>query len=155
MSTAVAATHSADETPTGERPLIVDLVRAYEGILLGLVVVVIAGILAGGGFGVLDFAAVLVLPAVLMLFFMHQGAPPRRLFLRRALGALVGWALIWIVFIPLFIFLSFAVILGSEQPVVFVVLAVLDAIVLGLSMAAVDRVARWLGRRRPRPQEAS
>ncbi len=139
----------------GERPLIVDVVRAYEGILLGLVIVVIAGILAGGGFGVLDFAAVLVLPAVFMLFLMHQGAPPRRLFLRRALGALVGWALIWIVFLPLFIVLSYADLLGSEPPVVYVVLAALDGIVLGLSMAGVDRLARWLGRRRPRPQETS
>lgn len=155
MLRTLVATASVPETPPGPRPLIVDLVRAYEGILLGLVVVIIAGILAGGGFGVLDFAAVLVLPPVLMLFFMHQGAPPRRLFLRRALGALVGWALIWVVFIPLFIFLAYAVILGSEQPVVFVVLAILDGIILGLSMAAVDRLARWLGRHRPRVQETS
>lgn len=145
----------AHRTAPDGRPLIVDLVRAYEGILLGLVIILVAGIASGGGFGVLDFAAVLVIPAVLMLAFMHQGAPPRRLFAVRALGALVGWALIWTVFIPLFVILSYAVIPGSEHLFVFVVLAILDGIILGLTMAAVDRLARHLRRDRPGPQETS
>ena len=131
------------------RPLVVDLVRAYEGILLGLVIIVVAGLLASGGFGVLDFAVVLVLPAVLMLVFMHQGAPPRRLFAVRALGALLGWAVTWVVFIPLFIILSYAVVPGSEHILVYVFLAVLDGVILAVTMAALDRLARRL--RRPTP----
>ncbi len=124
-----------------ERRLIIDLVRAYEGILLGFVLILLAAVLSGGGFGVLDFAVVLVLPAALMLLFMHQGAPPRRLFAVRALGALVGWALIWIVFIPLFLFLAYAAVPGSEQILVFIALAIVDGAILGLSMAAIDRLA--------------
>lgn len=155
MPTSVVSNRSAPGRPGDGRPLIVDLVRAYEGVLLGFVVIVIAGILAGGGFGVLDFAAVLVLPAVLMLFFMNQGAPPRRVYLRRAVGALVGWALVWIVFLPLFIILSYAIIPGNEQVLVFVVLAVLDGIILGLSMAGFERLGRWLRREDRGPQETS
>ncbi len=136
--------------PTGAasppRRLIIDLVRAYEGILLGLVLIILAAVLAGGTFGVLDFAAVLVVPAILMLVFMHQGSPPRRLYAVRALGALVGWALIWVVFIPLFVVFSYAVIPGSEDILVFPVLAVLDGVILGLCMAAVDRLSRRLVR---------
>ncbi len=138
-----------------DRPLIVDLVRAYEGILLGFVLIVVAGILAGGGFGVVDFAGVLVLPAVLMLVLMHQGAPPRRVYLRRAVGGVVGWALIWLVFIPLFIVLSYVIIPGNEQGLVFPILAVLDGIILGLTMAGFDRLGRWLRRGRVDPQETS
>ncbi len=137
------------------RPLVVDLVRAYEGILLGFVLIVVAGILSGGSFGVAEFAAVLVLPVVLMLVLMHQGAPPRRVYLRRAVGAVVGWALIWLLFIPLFIVLSYAVIPGNEQVLVFPVLAVLDGIILGLTMAGFDRLGRWLRRERVDPQETS
>lgn len=130
-----------------QRPLIVDLVRAFEGILLGFVLILVAALLTGGTYGMLDFAAVLVIPAVLMLVFMHQGVRPRRLYAIRALAALLGWALIWIVFIPIYLFLSYAVIPGSEQVLVYVPMAALDGIVLGLTMAAVDRLAtRW---RRP------
>lgn len=124
-----------------------DLVRAFEGILLGFVLILVAALLTGGTYGMLDFAAVLVIPAVLMLVFMHQGVRPRRLYAIRALAALLGWALIWIVFIPVYLFLSYAVIPGSEQVLVYVPMAALDGIVLGLTMAAVDRLAtRW---RRP------
>lgn len=137
---------TGSETPK-QFPLVVDLVRAYEGILLGLVVIVLAATLAGGTYGVYDFAAVLVIPAVLMLVFMRQGARPRRLFAVRAFGALLGWALIWIVFIPLFLIFSYAVIPGSESFLVYVALAILDGIILGLTIAGLDRIGRFLRRR--------
>ncbi len=132
--------------PPRQHPLIVDLVRTYEGILLGLVLIVLAAALSGGSYGVYDFAAVLVLPAALMLVFMRQGPRPRRLFAVRAFGALLGWALIWIVFIPLFLLFSYAVIPGSESFLVSVVLALLDGIILGLTMAGIDRIVRYLRR---------
>lgn len=128
-----------------------DLVRAFEGILLGFVLILVAALLTGGTYGMLDFAAVLVIPAVLMLVFMHQGVRPRRLYAIRALAALLGWALIWIVFIPVYLFLSYAVIPGSEQVLVYVPMAALDGIVLGLTMAAVD----WLATRRRPPVTAA
>ncbi len=131
------------------RPLVIDLVRAYEGILLGLVLIVLAATLAGGAYGVPEFGAVLVLPGALMLVFMHLGRPPLRLYAVRALGAILGWALIWLVFIPLFVILSYAVIPGSEGVLVYVVLAVVDGIVLGLCIAGVDRVDRRLRRTAP------
>ncbi len=144
-------TGAAAERPEW-RPLIIDLVRAYEGVLLGFVVILLAAIVAGGSYGVLEFGAVLVIPAVLMLVFIHQGAPSRRLFATRAAGALVGWAIIWIVFIPLFIFLAYAVVPGSEQILVYVALALVDGVILGLSMAGVDRLANR-GRRPGRVEQ--
>lgn len=121
-----------------------DLVRAFEGILLGLVVIVLAAVLAGGSYGVFEFAAVLVLPAALMLVFMRQGNRARPLYAIRAGGALVGWALIWTVFIPLFLILAYAVIPGSEQFFAYGLLAMLDGLILGLTMAGVDRLVRYL-----------
>lgn len=113
---------------------------------MGLVVIILAAVLAGGGFGTFDFAAVIVLPALLMLAFMHQGAPPRRVFAVRGLGALAGWAVTWLVLIPLFLFLYYAAFSGVPPPIVFTVLAVLAGVILGLVMAAVDRLGRRLQR---------
>jgi len=120
----------------------VDLVRAYEGILLGLVVVVLAAALSGGEYSVAEFGAVLVFPGVLMLVFMHLGSPPLRLFAVRALGAVVGWGLIWLVFIPLFVLLYYAVFPATAAMLVYAVIAILDGFILGLSMFVFDRVGR-------------
>lgn len=132
-----------------ERPLIVDLIRAYEGILLGLVIVIVAAVLSGGNAGLWDFAVVIVLPGALMVAFMHLGAPPRRLFFLRAAGALAGWGLIWIVFIPLFLILYYAVFPAAALILVFMILAIVDGIILGLSMAAIDRLGRRFRRAVP------
>lgn len=133
-------TLAVDSDPIRARPVIIDIVRAYEGILFGLVVVILAAFLSGSGAGLAEFAAVLVLPAVLMVAFMHLGRPPRGLYVLRAAGALVGWALGWIVFIPLFIALSYAVFTAPAWPLVYVTIAVADGILLGLCVAAADRI---------------
>ena len=130
------------------RPVIVDIVRAYEGILLGLVLILLAAVVSAAGPGTTEFAAVLVLPALLMVAFMHLGAPPRGLFLLRSAGALVGWALSWVVFIPLFIVLSYAIFSAAAGILVYITIAVLDGLLIGLCITAVDRIAK---RMRPRP----
>ena len=136
----------AQEAPPvrAQRPVIVDIVRAYEGILLGLVILLLAAILSGAGPGIPEFTAVLVLPALLMVGFMHLGAPPRGPFLVRTAGALVGWALSWVVFIPLFVSLSYAVFSAAAGILVYITIAVLDGVLIGLCILGVDRLARRL-----------
>ncbi len=122
------------------RPLIIDLVRAYEGLLFGVVVVVIALIASAGTLGPAELVALIVVPGIAMVFLLHRGAP-RHVFRVRATAAIVGWAVVWILFPILFVasyIVGFS--LGGEYAV-FTVLAVLDALVLGLVIAAVDRVA--------------
>lgn len=117
----------------------VDLVRAYEGLLLGLVLVLVALLASRGSLGPAEFAALLVVPAVGMVLTMRRGAP-REVFRLRATGALVGWAVAWILFPPLFA-ASYAAgaPLGGETAV-FTVLALLDGVVIGLVLALVDRL---------------
>ncbi len=122
------------------RPLIIDLVRAYEGLLLGVAVVVIALIASGGTLGPAEFSALIVVPAIAMLFLMRRGAS-RGVFRLRATAAVVGWAVAWILF-PLLFVASYVVglPLGGEYAV-FTILAILDGFVLGLVLTLVDRVA--------------
>ncbi len=122
------------------RPVIIDLVRAYEGLLFGVVVVVIALIASAGTLGPAEFVALIVVPGIAMVFLMHRGAP-RQVFRVRATAAIVGWAVVWILF-PILFVASYVVgfSLGGEYAV-FIVLAILDGLVLGLVIAAVDRVA--------------
>ena len=115
------------------------LVRAYEGILLGLVVILLALLASLGTLGPAEFAAVVVLPAVFMLLFMHRGSP-REIFRVRATGAVLGWIAAWALFPVLFV-AAYAVgmPLGGEYAA-FTILAILDGVVLGLVLAAVDRI---------------
>ncbi len=136
------ATPALDPATVPARPVIVDIVRAYEGILFGLVIVLLAAIVSGTGPGLTEFAAVLVLPAVLMVGFMRLGRPPRALYALRAGGALVGWALSWVVFIPLFVALTFAVFSAPSWPLVYGIIAILDGVLVGLCIAAADRIRR-------------
>jgi len=140
---------SAPEPPPvpGPRPVIVDILRAYEGALVGLVIVVLAGILSAAGTGLAEFAAVVALPGLLMVVFMHLGSPPRRLFVLRSAGALVGWGLGWAVFIPLLIVLSYAVFSAPSWPLVYITIAAVDGILVALCITAADRLGSRLGLR--------
>lgn len=146
---AVSFTPDTEGGPRARRPLIIDLVRAYEGLLFGLLVVVLALIASGGTLGPAEFAALIVVPPIAMVYLMHRGAP-RDVFRVRATAAVVGWAVAWILF-PLLFVASFVVgsPLGGDYGV-FTVLAILDGLVLGLVLAAVDRVAS-----RSRPASAA
>ncbi len=134
---------SEDASP-GERPairpLVVDLVRAYEGILFGLVVIVLALLASGGVLGPAEFGALIVIPALTMVLSMRRGAP-RDVFRLRATAALLGWAVAWILF-PFLILLAYWAVdrVGGEYAT-FTVLAVLDGLVIGLVMTAADRLA--------------
>ncbi len=132
--------------------MVIDVVRAFEGILLGLVVVILAAVLAGGTFNAIDFAAVIVIPGVLMVYFMHLGAPPRRLFIVRALGAIVGWGLTWVVFIPVYFLLYYALFRSVGLTAGYALLAIVDGVILALSILGVDRLARRMQRRAPTPR---
>ncbi len=129
----------AEDNTQPMRPLIIDLVRAYEGLLFGVVVVVIALIASGGSLGPAEFAALIVVPPIAMVYLMHRGAP-RRVFRIRATAAVVGWAVVWILFPVLFLAAYWAGVGGGEYAV-FTVLAILDGLVIGLVLATVDRVA--------------
>ncbi len=128
------------------RPIVVDLVRAYEGLLLGVVLVLVALVASGGPLGPAEFAALLVVPAVGMVFTMRRGAP-REVFRIRVTGALLGWALAWVLFPALFEVAYAARTAAGGETVVFTILALLDGIVLGLVLALVDRIG---SRRRSR-----
>ncbi len=143
---------SAVPEEVARRPLVIDVVRAFEGILLGLVLVILAAVLAGGTFNAIDFAAVVVIPGMLMVFFMHLGAPPRRLFIVRALGAIVGWGLIWVVFVPVYFLLYYALFRSVGPTTGFALLAIVDGVILALSILGVDRLARRLHRTTPTPR---
>ncbi len=107
---------------------------------MGLVVVIVAAVLSGGAFNEIDFAAVVVLPGALMVFFMHLGAPPRRLFVVRAVGAIVGWGVTWILFVPLYFFLYYAVFSRIGLSAGFGILALVDGVILALCIVGADRV---------------
>ncbi len=129
-----------EEPAEHPRPLIIDLVRAYEGLLFGVVVVVIALIASGGTLGPAEFVALIVVPPIAMVYLMRRGAAAR-VFRVRATAALVGWAVVWILFPPLFVASD---VVGSPfggEYGLFTVLAILDGLVLGLVLVAVDRVA--------------
>lgn len=132
------------------RPLIVDLVRVYEGLLFGVVLVVLALVVTGGTLGPAELGALIVVPPIAMVLFMRRGAP-RTLFRLRATAALLGWAVAWILFPPLFV-ASYLVgrPLGGEYAV-FTLLAMLDGLVVGLVLGGVDRLAPRL-RTRPPPE---
>lgn len=122
--------------------------RAYEGILFGLVILVLALAASSGTLGPAEFAALIVVPAITMVLSMRRGAP-REVFRLRATGALLGWIGAWLLFPPLFVAAYVAgTSLGGEYAV-FTLLALLDGLVLGLVLAAVDRIgARLRSRRR-------
>jgi hypothetical protein len=82
-----------------------------------------------------------------MAVFMHLGSPPRGLFVLRVAGALLGWGLCWGVFIPLLILLSYAVFSAPSQPLVYVAIAVVDGVLVGLGITAADRLGRFVRRR--------
>jgi hypothetical protein len=126
----------SDDAAPGRRPLAVDLVRAYEGILLGLVIIVLALVASGGTFGPAEFAAAIVVPGILMVVFIRRGAPPD-VFRVRATGAILGWAIIWVSFPVLWLAAYWIGVRGGEYAFA-TVLAVLDGMVLGLVVAAVD-----------------
>lgn len=133
------------------RPLIVDLVRAYEGLLFGVVLVVLALLATGGTLGPAELGALIVVPPIAMVLFMRRGAP-RDVFRLRATAALVGWAVAWILFPPLFVA---AYVVGRPmggEYAVFTLLALLDGIVVGAVLAVVDRLAPRL-RVRPPPDD--
>ncbi len=133
------AEDSPEGEATSERPLLVDLLRAYEGLLLGVVVILMALVASAGTLGPAEFGALVVIPPILMVLFMRRGAAPR-LFRLRATGAVLGWVAAWALFPVLFLVAYFVgQPLGGEYAV-FTVLAVLDGFVLGLVLAAVERV---------------
>lgn len=138
---------SQDNTP-GVRPLIVDLVRAYEGILFGLVVIVVALLASGGVLGPAEFVALIVVPAITMVLSMHRGAS-RDVFRLRATAALLGWAVAWGLFPVLLLAAYWAVVRFGGEYAIFTVLAILDGLVIGLVMMAADRVAARLRSRNP------
>ena len=136
---------SPDETPP--RPLVVDLLRAYEGLLVGVLVIIVALVASAGTPGPAEFVALLVVPPIVMVWVMHRGAAPR-LFRVRAAGAVLGWAAAWALF-PLLALTSYY--LGDPMGgdyAVFTILAILDGVVLGLVLAAVDRIAARMRMRR-------
>ena len=118
--------------------MIVDLVRAYEGLLLGVVVVLLALLASSGTLGPAELAAVIVVPGILMVLSMRRGAS-RETFRLRATGALLGWAVAWILFPVLFLAAYWAGLPLGGQYAVFTILAVLDGTILGLVLAGVDR----------------
>ena len=141
----MTATPPTASTGRPSRPLVVDLVRAYEGILLGLVVVVLALVASSGTLGPAEFAALIAVPAVTLALNMRRGAP-REVFRLRAAGAVLGWIVAWVLFPPLFLVAhGLGAPLGGEYTV-FSLLAILDGVVLGLVLTAVDRLGM---RRRP------
>jgi len=144
----VASTDSrSDETPP-ERPLLVDLLRAYEGLLLGVIVVIVALAASAGVLGPSEFVALLVVPPILMVFVMRRGAP-RDLFRWRATGAVLGWVAVWALFLPLYLVVYVWAFPRLGEYGGFTLLAILDGIVLGVVLAAVDRLgARWRVRKR-------
>ncbi len=123
-----------------ERPIVVDLVRAYEGLLLGVLLVLVALLASGGVLGPAEFAALLVVPAVGMVFTMRRGAP-RQVFHLRVTGALAGWAVAWLLFPPLFLAAYWAGMPWGGETAVFSILALLDGIILALVLILVD----WAG----------
>jgi hypothetical protein len=125
-----------------DRPLIVDLVRAYEGLLFGVVIILLALLASAGTLGPAEFVAVLVLPPVLMVLLMRRGAA-RRLFRLRATGAVLGWVAAWALFPILFLAAYWAGMPRGGEYAVFTILAILDGIVLAVVLAAVD----WIGGR--------
>lgn len=136
----MSALPDAGDRAEPPRPLIIDLVRAYEGLLFGVVVVLLALVASGGTLGPAEFVALIVVPPIGMVYLMHRGAP-RRVFRIRATAAVVGWAVVWILF-PILFVASYVVgsPLGGEYGL-FTVLTILDGFVLGLVLVAVDRVA--------------
>ncbi len=122
------------------RPLVVDLLRAYEGLLVGVLVIIVALVASAGTLGPAEFVALLVVPPILMVWVMHRGAVPR-LFRVRAAGAVLGWAVAWALF-PLLALTSDYVgyAIGGDYAL-FTILAILDGVVVGLVLAAVDRIA--------------
>ena len=122
--------------------MIVDVVRAYEGVLFGLVLVVLAAVGTRQPFSYVALGAVIVIPAALMVVFMHFGSPPRPLFLARVTGALVGWTLAWLLFYPAYIVAYlFAFPIGGSVGTL-VLVAFLDGVLLGLLIALADWVRR-------------
>jgi flagellar motor component MotA len=68
----------------------VNFMRACEGLLLGLVFVVLVAMEAGSACGLAEFAAFVVVPGAVMVAFMHQGTPPQPVFPARVMGAILG-----------------------------------------------------------------
>lgn len=134
-----------DEAPA--RPLLVDLLRAYEGLLVGVIVIIVGLVASAGVLGPTEFVALLIIPPILMILVMRRGASPR-LFRRRATGAALGWAVAWALF-PILALTSYylAYPLGGDNAV-FTTLAILDGLVLGLMMYGAERVATWIDARR-------
>jgi hypothetical protein len=127
----------------------VDLVRAYEGLLFGVLFVLVALLVSAGTLGPAEFVAVLVVPPILMVLLMRRGASAA-VFRVRATGAVLGWVAAWALFPLLFVVAYGAGLpLGGEYAV-FTILAILDGVVLGLVLAAVDRIGF-----RTRPRNAS
>ena len=127
----------------GRRPIVVDLVRAYEGLLLGVLLVLVALLASGGVLGPAEFAALLVVPAIGMVLTMRRGAT-RDVFRLRATGALLGWAVAWVLFPPLFLAAYWAGMPWGGETAVFSLLALLDGIVLALVLVLVDWAAAVL-----------
>ncbi len=120
------------------RPLLVDLVRAYEGILMGIVVVLVALVASRGSLGPAEFGALLILPPILMVLLMRRGAP-RDVFLVRATGAILGWIAIWALF-PVLFLAAIMIGEGAGDYAVFTVLAVFDGALLGIVLTLLDRI---------------
>ena len=129
------------------RPILVDLLRAYEGLLLGVVLVLVALVASGGTLGPAEFAALLIVPAIGMVFTMRRGTP-REVFRLRATGALAGWAVAWALFPPLFLAAYWAGMPWGGETAVFSILALLDGIVLAFVLVLVDWAAAVLRSRR-------
>ena len=136
-----------DRAP-GTRPLVVDLVRAYEGILFGLVVIVLALLASSGTLGPAEFGALIVVPAITMLLSMRRGAP-REVFRIRAIAALLGWAAVWALFPLLLLVAYWGVARFGGEYATFTVLAVLDGLVLGVVMKSADWLAALHRSRKP------
>lgn len=124
-----------------------DLVRAYEGLLLGVVVILVALVASAGTLGPAEFGALIVVPPVLMVLMMRRGAPPS-LFRLRATGALLGWVAAWVLFPGLFLVAYFAGNLVGGEYAAFTILGVLDGVVVGIVLAAVDRIGMRVRPRR-------
>lgn len=127
----------SEPTPA-RRPLVIDLVRMYEGILMGIVIVLVALVISRGTLGPAEFGALLVLPPVLMVLVMRRGAS-RDVFLVRATGAIVGWIAVWGLF-PVLLLSAMWIGSSGGDYAVFTVLAVLDGAILGVVLVFLDRL---------------
>lgn len=134
----LAAMVDSPEATRARRPLLIDLVRAYEGILLGIVVVLVALVASRGTLGPAEFGALILLPPILMVLLMRRGAA-RDVFLVRATGAVLGWVAVWALF-PVLFLAAIMIGEGAGEYAVFTVLAVFDGALLGIVLTLLDRI---------------